>query len=204
MITLLERWTNPRGFCAAVLALLLLTPACGDDGDPVDPDERLCNGETGIGLLIEGRADPVEFCVDDADVSVVLTAGNRYDVAAQMSSSEGDFLVRMVFAVQTFPAALRVTAILSEAVADPGAVWIYYEEIPNGGDPIESFAIDGGSFTLSFVDEDVATGVLSNVTFDMRDVASSDPAGQRVFSEGMFSISTKEPTAVTPLAATPR
>ena len=204
MITLLEKWTNPRAGCAALLALVLLTPACGDNGDPLDPDDRLCNGETGIGLLIEGRADPVEFCVDDEDVSVVLTSQNRYDVAAQMSTPEGDFLVRMVFAVQSFPATLRVTAILSEATADPSAVWIYYEEIPNGGDPIESFAIDGGSFTLSFVDDDVATGVLSNVRFDMRDVASSDPAGQRVFSEGMFSISTKEPTAISPLAATPR
>jgi hypothetical protein len=206
MITLFPGRTNPRRFaCAAACALLVAASACSDEGDPLDPDGRLCNGETGIGLLIEGRADPLEFCVDDPDVSVVLTSQNRYDVAAQVSNSEGDFLVRMVFAVQNFPVTLRITPTLSEAIADPSAVWVYYEEIPSGGDPIESFAVDSGSFTLSFIDEDVATGLLRNVTFDMRDIASGDPAGQRVFSEGMFSISTKEPTAVAkePTAAPP-
>lgn len=182
-------------------AFLLMTTACGDEGNLVNPDDRLCNGETGVGLLIEGRASPFEFCVDDPDVSVVLTSENRYDVSAQVSNSEGDFVVRMVFTVRAFPATLRVTENLSEAVADPDAVWLYYQEIPAGGDPIESFAINGGSFTLSFVDEDVATGLIENVTLGMRDFATGDPVDTRVFSDGMFSISTKDPTAVVPVAA---
>lgn len=196
MITQRGRPTNPRhgGRTAALAALLLLIGACGKD-DPADPGRRLCGGETGVGLLIQGRADPLEFCVDDPDVSVVLTSQNRYDVRAEVSTPDGTFVVRMVFAVRSFPAMLRVTDSLAETTSDPGTVWLYYEEIPAGGNPIESFAVQGGSFTLSFVDPDVATGVLKSVVFDMRDFSSGDPAGRRTFADGMFSISTKEPAA---------
>ena len=196
MIAQRGRPTNPSygGSAAALAALLLLIGACGKD-DPASPGERLCGGETGLGLLIEGRADPLEFCVDDPDVSVVLTSQNRYDVRAEVSTADGTFVVRMVFAVRSFPATLRITDSLAETTNDPGVVWLYYEEIPAGGDPIESFAVTGGTFTLSFVDADVATGVLKNVVFEMRDFSSGDPAGQRKFADGMFSISTKEPTA---------
>jgi hypothetical protein len=189
-----RRRTNTRG-CVGVAAgtCLLLLAACGEDGNSVDPNDRLCNGETGFGLLIEGRAQPIEFCVDDSDVSVVLTSLNHYDVHEQVTTPEADAVVRMVFAVQDFPVSLRVTSDLSETVTDPGVVWLYYREIPAGGDPIESFAVDQGEFTLSFVDEDVAAGVLSAVLFDMRDFTTGDPVGQRSFAEGVFSISTKEP-----------
>ncbi|MCI0451962.1 MAG: hypothetical protein L0Z51_06145 [Candidatus Latescibacteria bacterium] len=206
MITHAGRPTNTRDFAraAALGAFMLMLAGCGDEGDPVDPGGRLCGGETGLGLLIEGRADPLEFCVDDPDVSVVLTSQNRYDVQAQVSNGAGVFVVRMVFAVRAFPATLRVTEDLSEAVSDTDAVWLYYEEIPAGGDPIESFVVDQGSFTLSFVDEDVATGVLSGVVLDMRDFTTGDPAGRREFSEGVFSISTKEPTAASRVAASAR
>ncbi len=206
MITQRGRSTNTcdSARAGALVVFILMLVGCGDDGNPVDPDQRLCNGETGLGLLIEGRADPLEFCVDDPDVSVVLTSQNRYDVQAQVSTSAGVFVVRMVFAVRAFPATLRVTDSLSEAVNDPNAVWLYYEEIPAGGDPIESFVVDQGSFTLSFVDENVATGVLRGVAFDMRDFATGDPAGQRAFAEGIFSISTKEPTAAAPVFTTAR
>jgi hypothetical protein len=206
MITQRSRSTNTCD-CARAVALgafILVLAGCGDEGDPVDPDGRLCGGETGLGLLIEGRADPLEFCVDDPDVSVVLTSQNRYDVQAQVSNGAGVFVVRMVFAVRSFPATLRITDDLSDAVANADAVWLYYEEIPAGGDPIESFVVDQGTFTLSFVDEDVATGVLRGVVFDMRDFTTGDPAGQREFVEGLFSVSTKEPTAAPRVAATAR
>ncbi len=203
MITQRRRRTNTRYRGLAALAALLLIVACGED-DPFDPDQRLCGGETGVGLRIAGRADPFEFCVDDPDVSVVLTSQNRYDVRAEVTSADGTFVVRMVFAVQSFPAALRVTADLAEATSDPGAVWLYYQEIPTGEDPVESFAVDGGSFTLSFVDENVATGTLKNVRFQMRDFTTGDPVGSRTFTEGMFSISVKPPTAVAPPLAAAR
>jgi hypothetical protein len=189
---------------ALAALLLVVVAACGDDENPVDPNERLCGGETGVGLLIEGRAEALEFCVDDADVSVLLTALNRYDVEAHVTNTDGTFVMRMVFAVQSFPVDLRVTDQLSEATSDPSAVWLHYEELPAGGDPIESFVVDGGSFRLSFVDEDVAAGVLSGVSFQMRDIATSDPAGTREFSDGMFSISTKEPTVISPPVASAR
>jgi hypothetical protein len=198
MITQSGRPTNTLQCVRVALATLLLvgTGACGDDGNPVDPNERLCGGETGIGLLIEGRAEPLEFCVDDADVPVILTQFNRYDVEAHVANNDGTFVIRMVFAVQSAPVDLRVTDSLSEATSDPSAVWIYYEEVPVGGDPIESFVVDDGSFRLTFVDEDVAAGVLSGVAFQMRDVTTGDPAGTRQFSDGMFSISVKEPTVI--------
>jgi len=198
MITQSGRPTNTLQCVRVALATLLLvgTGACGDDGNPVDPNERLCGGETGIGLLIEGRAEPLEFCVDDADVPVILTQFNRYDVEAHVANNDGTFVMRMVFAVQSAPVDLRVTDSLSEATSDPSAVWIYYEEVPVGGDPIESFVVDAGSFRLTFVDEDVAAGVLSGVAFQMRDVTTGDPAGTRQFSDGMFSISVKEPTVI--------
>ncbi len=194
---------NQLAFACALWVAFVL-PACSDDDNGVDPDDRLCGGETGIGLLIEGASSPVEFCVDDDRVSAVLTSQDRYDVGAQFSTSEGDFIVHMVFAVQPFPATLHVTEFPSEAEADPSAVWIYYQEVSAGAGTIESYEIDGGSFTLSFVDEDVAAGTLHNVVFRMRDFSSQDPAGTRIFADGTFSISIKDPAAVQPIAVRAR
>lgn len=206
MITHSSRRTNTLQSARAAIAtaLLVALAACGDDGDLVDPNERLCGGETGVGLLIEGRAEPLEFCVGDPDVSAILTALNRYDVEAHVANNDGTFVMRMVFAVQSFPVDLRVTDQLSVATSDPGTVWLYYEEVPLGGDPIESFVVDAGSFRLTFVDEDVAAGVLSGVAFQMRDIATSDPVGTRQFSDGIFSISIKEPTVISAPALSAR
>ena len=202
MITHARPETNSRHYIGPFVALLLCALAsCGDDENLVDPSGRLCGGETGLGVLIEGRAEPLEFCVDDENVGAVLTAVNRYDVGAQVSNDEGDFVVRMLFAVQDFPAVLRIVDTIGEASTDIGAVWLYYEEVPPGGDPIESFQSEGGSFTLSFVDEDVAAGVFKNVTFSMRDFSTGDPVGERQFVNGNFSISIKVPTATTPPVA---
>jgi len=204
MITYARSATNNRHYITTTLALLVCAAAatsCSDDDNPVDPNARLCGGETGLGVLIQGRAEAFEFCVDDDNVGALLTAENRYDVGAQVSTDEGDFVVRMVFAVRDFPASLRIVDTLAEATADIDAVWLYYEEVPAGGDPIESATSSGGSFTLGFVDEQVATGTFKNVTFAMRDFSTGDPAGERQFAEGTFSISVKVPTATTPPVA---
>lgn len=205
MIAYAHASTNGRRYIMCLMALVASASglvSCSDDDNSVNPNGRLCGGETGLGVLIEGRAEPFEFCVDDDNVGAVLTAENRYDVGAQVSSDDGDFVVRMVFAVRDFPATLRVVDTLAEATTDIDAVWLYYEEVPPGGDPIESFASDGGTFTLGFVDEEVATGTFKNVTFSMRDFSTGDPAGERQFADGIFSISVKVPTASVPPVAT--
>ena len=205
MIAYARASTNSRPHIPIILVLLAGVAAavsCSDDSNPVDPNGRLCGGETGLGVLIEGRAEPFEFCVDDDNVGAVLTAENRYDVGAQVSNDAGDFVVRMVFAVRQFPANLRIVDTLAEATTDIDAVWLYYEEVPPGGDPIESFAANGGTFALGFVDEEVASGTFKNVTFSMRDFATGDPVGERQFADGIFSISIKVPAAThPPLAA---
>ena len=197
--------TNSRRYITCLMVLCAGTCAlvsCSDDDNSVNPNGRLCGGETGLGVLIEGRAEPFEFCVDDDNVGAVLTAENRYDVGSQVSSDDGDFVVRMVFAVRDFPATLRVVDTLAEATTDIDAVWLYYQEVPPGGDPIESFESSGGTFTLGFVDEEVAAGTFKNVTFSMHDFSTGAPAGQRQFAEGTFSISVKVPTATSPPLAT--
>jgi hypothetical protein len=195
------RGSGPRTLAAALAVGLCALASCGDDEALVDPSERLCGGETGVGVLVEGRANALELCVDDSDVSVVLTALNRYDVAAQFANADGVFQVRMVFAVRSFPANLRLVSSIGEATNDPNAAWLYYQEIPDGGDPIESTVVTGGTFRLTFVDEDVAAGVFSDVVFEMNDIATGDPAGTRQFAEGIFSISTDVPAATALLAA---
>ena len=201
MIAYARSATNSRHYMSVIVVLLIGAAGitgCSDDSNPVDPNGRLCGGETGLGVLVEGRAEPFEFCVDDDNVGAVLTAENRYDVGAQVSTDDGDFVVRMVFAVRQFPATLRVVDTLAEATSDLDAVWLYYEEVPAGGDPIESFEANGGTFALGFVDEEVASGTFKNVTFSMRDFTTGDPAGERKFTDGIFSISVKVPTATTP------
>ncbi|HEU4930403.1 MAG TPA: hypothetical protein VFU38_11285 [Candidatus Krumholzibacteria bacterium] len=196
--------TNSPRYTTTMVALFLCAAgasSCSDDQNLVDPNGRLCGGETGLGVLIQGRAEPFEFCVDDENVGAVLTSLNRYDVGAQVSNDEGDFVVRMVFAVRDFPASLRIVDTLAEATTDIDAVWLYYEEVPAGGDPIESAASSGGTFTLGVVDEEVATGTFKNVTFAMRDFSTGEPAGERKFAEGTFSISVKVPTATAPPVA---
>jgi hypothetical protein len=190
------RLRRPRRAGAGIFCLALLVASCGGDDSAVDPDDRLCNGEGGLGVSVQGRADPLEFCVDDADVSVLLTSLNRYDIAAQMDTPDGVIQLRLVFAQRDdFPVSLAPVPTIGEATSDPGNVWIYYEEIPGGGDAIESLEVTGGSFRLSFSDEDVLAGTLSGITLTMHDVDSGDGAGSRRLAEGFFSLSVKDPAA---------
>lgn len=179
-----------------ILPLVLIALGCAGEDTGVLPNERLCNGEGGLGALILGRAEPVEFCLDDGDVSVLLTAADRYDIAGQVITPEAVFQIRMVFALRSdAPVTLGLAATLGDAVADPALVWLHYEEIPDGGDAIASSAASGGAFRLSFSDDKVLTGTFDGVTFAMRDVASGDDAGTRRVSEGFFSLSVKSPAA---------
>ncbi len=199
--------TNPAAWGRRQLALLLCLALClaCEGNDPVEPDDRLCTVDTGLGAEIVGRSSPVAFCLDDDDVSVVLTTSNRYDVSGQMSTASGVFQIRMVFALRAdFPVSLTPVSTVAEATADPDNVWIYYEEAPDGGDPIESLAVTAGTFRLTFSDENVLTGTMKGISFNMGDVSNSDPAGTRTISEGFFSLSVKSPAVALDRAARSR
>jgi len=183
-----------RVFCLAVAALCMAS--CGTNDDPTNPNDRLCGGEAGLGARIEGRSSPVQFCLDDGDVSVVLTSADRYDVAGQMTTAAGTFQIHMVFAQRAdVPVTLTPAATLDDALADPGKVWVYYSEIPDGGDAIESVAPTGGTFRLTFGNDKVITGTLNNIVFDMTKISNGDPAPARTISEGFLSLSVKSPAA---------
>jgi hypothetical protein len=190
-----------RLFWAAAGGFLLVAALGGCADDPPAATDPLCGGDFGVGMRVEGHAEPIEVCVSDADVSALLTSLSRYDVAAQMQTDDGIFQLRMVFAQQAaFPVSLRIVGTLAEATADPGTAWVYYEEIPDGGIPIESAAVTGGSFRLSFSDDTIAVGFFENVDLSMEEVLTGDPAGKRRIVRGEFSISVESaPTTTTAL-----
>jgi hypothetical protein len=179
---------------ALALALVMAGLVACSDNNPAEPNDRLCNVDTGLGAEILGRSGPLEFCLDDGDVSVLLTTSNRYDISGQLSTSAGVFQIRMVFALRAdAPVSLTPVSTVGEATASPDNVWIYYNEAPDGVDPIESAGVSGGSFRLTFSDDKVVTGTMKNVSFPMRDVSTGDPVGTRAISEGFFSLSVKSP-----------
>jgi hypothetical protein len=179
----------------AALALLAAVAGCSDD--PPAGGDALCGGDFGVGLRVEGNAQPLEVCVSDADVSALLTSLARYDVAAQMTTDDGVYQLRMVFAQHAdFPLSLRVVNTIAEAISDAGAVWVYYEEIPQGAQPIESAAVTGGTFRLSYSDDKIAVGYFDNVDLTMEEVLTGDPAGKRRIVRGEFSISVEGTAAV--------
>ncbi|HEX5132037.1 MAG TPA: hypothetical protein VFX92_06080 [Candidatus Krumholzibacteria bacterium] len=183
----------------AVLAGLLLAilVACGDDNG-VDPGERLCGGQAGLGVRVEGKAEPLDICLDDVDVSVAITALDRYDVSGLLQTSSGVYQVQMVFAIRPdAPVALYPVQTINEAVSNPDAVWIYYQEAPNSGDTIESLEVTGGSFQLSFSDANVLAGTFEGITLTMHDIQSGDAVGKRKLAQGFFSLTVKSPTAAT-------
>jgi hypothetical protein len=178
-----------------VLATALLAVACGDDSG-VNPEDRLCGGEAGLGLRVEGTAQPAQLCFDDDDVSVLITLFDRYDISAQTSVGGTIYQVRMVFAIRDdTPVTLIPVGDIGDAIADPATAWIYLEEVPDNGDPIESLEVTGGLFQLSFSDQNVLAGTMKNVKLTMHDVSSGDEVGKRTIAEGFFSLSVKSPAA---------
>ncbi|HET6463886.1 MAG TPA: hypothetical protein VFH33_08815 [Candidatus Krumholzibacteria bacterium] len=183
-----------RFFAGALLAGLLVT-GCSKD-DPV-ASKSLCAGESGVGLRVEGRAEPLDVCVSDTAVDALLTSENHYDVSAQLSLDDGSLVqVRIVFTRRpTVPVSLRLVNSSSEALSDPSTAYVYYEEAPGGGTPIQSSFITGGSFRVTFNDDTVAVGTMENVAMDMTDVLTGDPSGERRIAEGFFSVTVTPPAA---------
>lgn len=178
-----------RGAIALSLALVAIV-ACGEREAPVDPNNRLCGGETGLALNVLGRSAPVEVCVADKDVDARFSSLNEYSVQGHMVAGNDIYDVTMLFRHHdNFPVDLFATGDLATYESDPSAVWIYYEEVPNGGEAIESTVVTGGTFTLSFSGGDIAVGTLAGVKLTMRNRTDMGPAGTREFSEGFFSLS---------------
>ena len=184
-------------FFAGSLLLGLLITGCSED-DPVN-SESLCAGESGVGLRVEGRAEPLDVCVADTAVDALLTSENHYDVSAQLNLDDGSLVqVHIVFTKNpSVPVSLRLVSTSSEAQNDPSTAYVHYEEAPGGGTPIQSTLITGGSFRVTFNDEQVTVGTMENVTMDMTNVLTGDPAGERRISEGFFSVSVTPPAAAT-------
>ena len=181
---------------AALGALFAL--GCSDD-DPADVGEPLCGGENGLGIRVEGRSQPIDVCVSDNAVDALLTSQEHYDVTGQVMLDDNSTVqLRMVFSRQPDPDAtvtLRLVNSITEATSDPETAYVFYEEIPVGGNPIQSTLITGGQFRLTFNDDEVAVGTLQNISLDMNDVQSGDPAGERQIVEGFFSVSVTPPAA---------
>ncbi len=182
-------------FLAGTLLTGMLSTGCSK-GDPV-ASESLCPGESGVGLRVEGRAEPLDMCVADTAVDALLTSDNHYDVSAQLSLDDGSLLqVRIVFTRRAdAPVNLRLVNSSSEALSDPATAYVFYEEAPGGGTPIASSLITGGSFRLTFNDDKVAVGTMENVAMDMTNVLTGAPSGERRISEGFFSVSVTPPAA---------
>jgi hypothetical protein len=147
-----------------------------------------------VGIRVEGRAEPLDVCVSDQAVDALLTSTGRYDVSAQMNTDDGIYQLHMVFPKRPdFPVSLRLVSSITEV--DDDAAYVRYEELPDGGTPIESGTILGGKFRLSFGDDKVAAGTMENIAMDMQSVLNGDPAGERKIVEGFFSISIEQPAA---------
>lgn len=187
-------WTpKATPFLAGALLAGLVITGCSQD-DPVNT-KSLCAGESGVGLRVEGRAEPLDMCVSDTAVDALLTSDNHYDMSAQLSLDDGSLLqVRIVFTHRPdVPVSLRLVNSSTEALSDPSTAYVFYEEAAGGGTPIQSTLITGGSFRVTFNDDKVAVGTMENVAMDMTNVLTGDPAGERRISEGFFSVSVTPP-----------
>ena len=173
---------------------------CSEESNPVEAEERLCGGEAGLAARIKGRAAPVDFCVQDdrvvesveKGVLTIFTIQNRYAVTASMTGPDGtEYEIQMLLPHKSeVPKALNITGNQAQAEADPDGVWFYYQEIPPTGDALESVAVTGGTFTLSFSDTEVAAGTFAGVSLEMQTQNTNTAAGTRGIPEGFFSIST--------------
>jgi hypothetical protein len=130
-------------------------------------------------------------------VDALLTSSNHYDVTAPLTLGDGTIVqLHMVFTQRSdTPVSLRLVNTITEATSDPSTAYVNYQEAPNGGTPIQSTLITGGSFRVTFNAADVAVGTLTNIAFDMTNVQTGDPAGERRITEGFFSVSVTPPAA---------
>lgn len=176
---------------AAVMLLTMFAPACGDKDRSVNPATRLCGGESGFAARVEGRSNPVDVCTSNDDTFMAFSVGGNYVIQATMSM--GGTLFQFDLEVphhSDFPVVLTFNANQAAAAADDYAVWMYYQEIPESGEDLESYEITSGTFTLTFSDTEVLAATFDNVAMKIRTQdATPEDRGTRLISEGFISLS---------------
>jgi len=164
---------------------------CSDDDDGVNPEDRLCRGESGFAALISGGAKPVEMCVSDqATVANYYTDGDNahYDIRATFASDSLTIEIQLSFFVQESPpTTLTPNTNESQAKSNPGEVWFFYHETKLDTYDYVASAVSG-FFTVTFNDPSVAVATFSGLQLELDDTSSGDPAGSRDISEGYVSV----------------
>jgi len=164
---------------------------CSDDDDGVNPEDRLCRGESGFAALIAGGAKPVEMCVSDqATVANYYTDGDNahYDIRATFASDSLTIEIQLSFFVQqSVPATLTPNTNEIQAKSNPGEVWFFYHETKLGTYDYVASSVTG-AFTVTFNDPSVAVATFSGLQLELNDTSSGDPAGSRDISEGYVSV----------------
>jgi hypothetical protein len=192
-------FTNPgRSIVLPAIAALFLL-GCSKD-DPAS-NNSLCAGEAGVGIRVEGRAQPLDVCVSDNAVDALLTSDNHYDVSALLNLDDGSLVqVRMVFTHRAdVPVNLRLVKFSDGSYQRSHHGLRFLRGSAARWHPIQSSLITGGSFRVTFNDQKVAVGTMENVAMDMTNVQNGNPAGERRIVEGFFSVSVASPAAASSL-----
>ncbi len=163
--------------------------ACGNQDQGVNPQDRLCGGEAGVGLDVDDGAGGFEFCASNAEVATSVDAGGAWDVSARHTAGSRTVTFRMRFVVHLdAPASLNVTSDPAAAAADPDGVWIDWEEVTAAGDTLVTRDALGGSFTLGFSDARAAAGTMSSIRVELRRPGGSSAVATRTIRSGFFSL----------------
>ena len=174
-----------------VVVSMVFVYGCSDDSEGVNPEDRLCRGESGFAAMINGGPQPVEMCVSDEQTIahyVTDPGGDRYAISATFTSDSLTIEIQIGFFVQpNIPRTLTLTADEGVANADPSAAWFFYTETKLNTYNYVSTSVSG-TFTVTFNDPSIATVSFSGVSIALDDASSGDPAGARTISEGYLSV----------------
>jgi hypothetical protein len=166
---------------------------CGnDDANGVNPEDKLCRGQSGFGARIAGGTESIEMCVpDQATLAYYVPIGDeaRYEIRASFTTGGLTIEILVHFYVQpTYPMTLSLTANAAQADSDPGSVWFYYEETKDGDYDYVGVSVTG-VFTVTFNDPSIAVASFSGLEIQLEDNSTGDPAGVRTISEGYVNVS---------------
>ncbi|UCH84737.1 MAG: hypothetical protein JSW50_03305 [Candidatus Latescibacterota bacterium] len=178
-----------------VVIAIVLSSGCSEDDNGVNPNDRLCGGQSGLAARITGTPEPLEMCVSNQDTRVDYTppggsvSAGLYETTSTYTS--GDLTIEistLFYAHATPPQTLNVTGNRAEAEFDPDGFWVYYREIKDGGYDVTSTTVTGTA-TLTYNDQTVAVVTFSNLEIMLVDTATqSTAAGERRIPEGYLNV----------------